>query len=166
MVNDIPDWALRPAEQKDRDLIPEAERLGTLRINWPDKKILRKWAKDRGWPAPWFGFQKAFIGKMLESGANFELAAGESGIGIFIPRSEVEIPADKIREFDDLYKDPADWDILVGELRELRRAAEAGVCLKFADGRTIRTWGEFYSWAHGRYHMLEDGCDRWIGNDD
>jgi hypothetical protein len=22
------------------------------------------------------------------------------------------------------------------------------------------------SWAHGRYHALEDGYDKWIGNDD
>lgn len=32
--------------------------------------------------------------------------------------------------------------------------------------RPMRTWQDFYSWAHGRYHALEDGCDKWIGNDD
>jgi hypothetical protein len=29
----------------------------------------------------------------------------------------------------------------------------------------LRTWQEFYNWAHGRYHMLEDGYDSWIGDD-
>jgi len=29
----------------------------------------------------------------------------------------------------------------------------------------LRTWQSFYDWAHGRYHMLEDGHDSWIGDD-
>jgi hypothetical protein len=29
----------------------------------------------------------------------------------------------------------------------------------------LRSWQEFYQWAHGRYHMLEDGADKWIGDD-
>lgn len=29
----------------------------------------------------------------------------------------------------------------------------------------MRSWQQFYTWAHGRYHMLEDGYDTWIGDD-
>ncbi|MFN8467561.1 MAG: hypothetical protein U0X20_18520 [Caldilineaceae bacterium] len=60
---------------------------------------------------------------------------------------------------------PERWGILVEELRELRRAVEAGVELQVEDGPRIQTWQGFYEWAHGRYHMLEDGSDRWIGDD-
>lgn len=55
---------------------------------------------------------------------------------------------------------------LVDELREMRRAVEAGVTLTIAGGPAIRTWQDFYAWAHGRYHMLEDGSDHWLGDDD
>jgi hypothetical protein len=53
----------------------------------------------------------------------------------------------------------------VEALRELRRAVEAGVALQVEGGPDLRTWQEFYAWAHGRYHMLEDGYDPWIGDD-
>jgi hypothetical protein len=43
--------------------------------------------------------------------------------------------------------------------------AVAGVVVQVEDGPRLRTWQGFYEWAHGRYHMLEDGHDKWIGND-
>jgi hypothetical protein len=57
------------------------------------------------------------------------------------------------------------WGVLVEELRALRRAVEAGVVVQVEDGPRLQTWQGFYEWAHGRYHMLEDGYDRWIGDD-
>ena len=51
--------------------------------------------------------------------------------------------------------------------REIRRAVEAGVVVKVEGTQTVlKTWQSFYDWAHGRYHMLEDGYDSWIGDDD
>ena len=55
--------------------------------------------------------------------------------------------------------------MLVEELREIRRAVEAGVAVK-VEGKTLRSWGAFYDWAHGRYRALEDGYDSWIGDDE
>lgn len=81
------------------------------------------------------------------------------------------ISAEELRELDALYDErsetgrPVGWTSLVEGLREIRRAIEAGAVVT-VEGRPMRTWGDFYSWAHGRYHMLEDGCDKWIGNDD
>ena len=49
-------------------------------------------------------------------------------------------------------------------MREIRRAVEAGVVVEI-DGRKLKSWASFYDWAHGRYHMLEDGYDSWIGDD-
>lgn len=55
--------------------------------------------------------------------------------------------------------------LLVGVLREIRRAVEAGVAATVEGTQTIRTWQGYYNWAHGRYHMLEDGHDHFIGDD-
>jgi hypothetical protein len=30
----------------------------------------------------------------------------------------------------------------------------------------LSSFQSFYDWAHGRYHVLEDGYDSWIGDDD
>jgi hypothetical protein len=60
---------------------------------------------------------------------------------------------------------PTSWRALVEELRQIRRAVEAGAVVQVEGAGTPGTWQEFYAWAHGRYHMLEDGCDPWIGDD-
>jgi hypothetical protein len=89
-----------------------------------------------------------------------------------IPKPDSTISAEKIRGLDALYAErsesgqPTGWGSLVEELREIRRAVEAGVVVTVEGGRTLRSWQQFYDWAHGRYHALEDGYDRWIGNDD
>ena len=54
---------------------------------------------------------------------------------------------------------------MVEALRAIRRAVEAGVVVQVEGAQEMRTWQGFYDWAHGRYHMLEDGYDRWIGDD-
>jgi hypothetical protein len=45
---------------------------------------LRAWARQQGWPAPRFGFEKAFSDKMLESQETFELAIRQSGSALSI----------------------------------------------------------------------------------
>ena len=47
----------------------------------------------------------------------------------------------------------------------LRRLVEAGVTVKIEGMQTVLTTRQdFYEWAHGRYHKLIDGYDRWIGD--
>ncbi len=54
---------------------------------------------------------------------------------------------------------------LVEDLREIRRAVEAGVVVQ-VEGATLTSFNSFYSWAHGRYHLLEDDTNTgWIGDD-
>ena len=60
---------------------------------------------------------------------------------------------------------PTSWRVLVEELRRIRRVVEAGAVVQVEGVGSLATWQEFYAWAHGRYHMLEDGCDPWIGDD-
>lgn len=82
------------------------------------------------------------------------------------------ISAEKLKTLDEMYEArspsgyPTSWRHLVEELREIRRAVEAGTVVQVEGGGTLRTWQQFYDWAHGRYHMLEDGCDSWIGDDE
>ena len=142
-----------------------------MQIKWPDAKALRIWAKQQGWSTPLFGFEEAFIVKMLEAKESFELAIKKSGIEIHVPRHEYMITSEKIRELDALYEErssngrPSSWGMLVEELREIRRAVELGVVVHIEGEQTILSWQDFYHWAHGRYHMLEDGYDKWIGDD-
>ena len=108
---------------------------------------------------------------MLETKENFALAIEKSGIEIQVPRQNYTISNERIRELDSLYEErsvtgrPNSWGILVEELREIRRAVEAGVIVNIEGEQPILNLQNFYSWAHGRYHMLEDGYDKWIGGD-
>lgn len=81
------------------------------------------------------------------------------------------VSTEELRELDALYAarspsgQPTSWRVLVEELRKIRRAIEGGAVVQVEGVATLGTWQEFYTWAHGRYHMLEDGCDSWIGDD-
>jgi hypothetical protein len=85
--------------------------------------------------------------------------------------SEHVITVEMLKELDELYDQrengrPTHWGILVSNLRHIRRLVESGVEVKIEGTSTVLTsWQSFYSWAHGRYHMLEDGYDSWIGDD-
>lgn len=171
MKKSIPAWALRQANPSDLDAVRKARTDESLSISLPDQNELRNWAKEQRWPTPWFGFEDAFISKMLEDQTSFERATNSSGVSISLPREKFTLSAAQIAELDDLYSErspsqrPVGWNVLVAKLREIRRAVEAGVVVEIEDGPTLRSWQSFYAWAHGRYHMLEDGADEWIGAD-
>ncbi|RRR67386.1 MAG: hypothetical protein EI684_19090 [Candidatus Viridilinea halotolerans] len=87
--------------------------------------------------------------------------------------SEHTITLAKLAHLDALYEQreglgqrPTQWGTLVEELRAIRRLVEAGITVSIEGTATVlTTWQDFYAWAHGRYHMLEDGYDSWIGDD-
>jgi hypothetical protein len=166
----IPTWALERATPLDRARVRRASSTGTIEITWPASKALRDWARQQGWPTPWIGFKDTFLNQMLESDDNFALALQESGIQVTIPIERYAVSDEQLRAFDELYAArsangrPTDWGALVEELRGIRRLVEAGIAVE-VEGRTLKRWGSFYDWAHGRYHMLEDGFDSWIGDD-
>lgn len=166
----LPAWALETTTVEDRERASRARSQDTMQITWPDEKNLRAWAKKHGWPTPFFNFQAKFIETMLASDDNFALAVQESGVETRIPAQQITLPDEELRKFDALYDErgedgrPSSWGSLVEELREIRRAVEAGVVVVI-DGVDLTSWDSFYNWAHGRYHMLEDGYDSWIGDD-
>jgi hypothetical protein len=171
MNKNIPTWALRAATSEDQGFAKEAHRQGRLQLKWPNAKSLRLWAKQHGWSTPMFGFEEAFIATMLETKEHFELALNTSGIEIHLLRQNYTITSERIHELDALYEQrsasgqPNGWSILVEELRAIRRAVEVGVVVHIEGEQTLLNWQNFYQWAHGRYHMLEDGYDKWIGDD-
>jgi hypothetical protein len=171
MSSSPPEWALEQATADSFERVRSAHEKERLQIAWPERKALRAWAKGHGWRAPRFGFDGAFLRQMLDKEANFKLALRQSGIALQIPRREHLLSGAEIAKLDALYQErgddgrPSDWGWLVGELREIRRAVEAGVVVQIEDGPALRSWNGFYRWAHGRYPMLEDGYDDWIGDD-
>jgi hypothetical protein len=171
MSKELPAWAMKRAGGEDYDLVQDAHRRGVLQIQWPKLAALRDWARLQAWPMPWFGFEAAFVARLLESPLNFARAINESGIELQIPLQEYTLSIERLTELDALYEQrspggrPTGWGMLVEELREIRRAVEAGVVVQIEGDQRMQTWQEFYAWAHGRYHMLEDGYDRWIGDD-
>ena len=179
MRHDIPAWAKQRVTLENHSFLEvhQLHRQGGTQIQLSDLKELKGWAKSHGWPTPWFGFKDAFVAKLFESNETFTLALNESGVTIHIPIKEHTLTLETLRELDALYEEredmgalgqrPTGWGSLVSELREIRRLVEAGVVVKIAGTETVlTTWQRFYSWAHGRYHMLEDGYDSWIGDDD
>ena len=96
MKNDIPSWALTAVTSKEQGFAKEAHRQGRMQIKWPDINALRSWAKQQGWPTPLFGFEKAFIAKILETEENFDLAIEKSGIEIIVPRKNYTISGERI----------------------------------------------------------------------
>ena len=163
MASNLPTWAMEKVTVGDRGRVEQAYRRKTLQIVWPDDKGLRRWAREQGWPAPWFSFHERFIKKMLESDTNFALALSASGIGLMIPVQRYVFSEEELHELDAAYEERS-WRWLVESLREIRRAVEADVVVEI-DGQQLKSFGSFYTWAHGRYHVLEDGYDPWIGDD-
>lgn len=167
----LPTWAFRAATPQDQMLAQTAQRHGHMQITWPNADALRRWAKQHGWPTPWWDFEATFIAHMLKSQENFALALATSGIQLQIPREAYTLSAAMLRTLDALYESratngrPTEWGSLVEELREIRRAVEAGVVVQIEGAPPLLDWQSFYQWAHGRYHMLEDGYDAWIGDD-
>jgi hypothetical protein len=171
MTRTTPKWAMRPIEVEDRGDMEKLLRRGLIEITWPEIKSLKRWAGEHHWPTPWFGFKESFMEQILESDSKFLMGLKNSGVKMCVPRQQVDFDAYRLRDLDELYKArnddgrPSDWRQLVEELRELRRAIEAGVAIKVEEGSVLRSWQGFYSWASSRYAGLEDGCDAWIGDD-
>lgn len=184
----LPSWLLRPVGAGELEIAKTARQDQVLVVGWrhrPEDRGARPgaepavaWARRQGWRISrwkaWWSAEDAFLDAMLEDEARYELALRESGVELFVPKARHEVSAAELQELDELYaatetmgalgRRPTRWGELVEELRVLRRAVEAGVVLE-VEGREIRSWGQFYGWAHGRYHGLEDGVDAWIGDD-
>jgi hypothetical protein len=173
----FPLWAMTRATPADIIAVQQAQKQGYLQIKWPPMNDLRAWAKLQGWRIPRFGFESAFMKAILTTERDFTLALSTSGIELEIPKASYTITVEQLAELDALYDTVQDlggggtyrpgWRVLVAELREIRRAVEAGVKVSAPDKtEPLNSFQSFYEWAHGRYYLLEEGYDSWIGDDD
>ena len=167
MKYDLPGWAKKKVEPGQRSAAEMRELYdqGRAQIQLPDLKELKRWAKSRSWPTPWFGFQNAFLTKLFESDETLSSALESSGIKIHVPIPKHTVTQERVADFDELYEGRR-FELLVDHLREKRRLVEAGIEVDIEGTDTVlKSWQDFYSWAHGRYPLLEEGADSWIGDD-
>lgn len=127
-----------------------------------------------GIPLTWAGLRVFRRGGGRGPGRPRSRASPAGSAGPAVPRGQPEgapgaeaprlITAEELAQLDALYADRL-WATLVEELRAIRRLVEAGAVVRVEGGPALETWKEFYEWAHGRYHRLEEGSDHWIGDD-
>ncbi len=81
------------------------------------------------------------------------------------------MPDGELANLDALYDQrdeagrPTEWGTLVEKLRRIRRSIESGNIVRVHDGVELQSVLEFHTWAYGRYKLLEEGYDSWIGDD-
>ena len=101
--------------------------------------------------------------QLFANDENYRQVLREHIAEIRIPKKNVVISDKKLQGMDDDY-DERSWVGLVEELREIRRVVEAGTEVEI-DGKKLNSFNSFYTWAHARYKLLEEGSDKWIGDD-
>ena len=74
------------ARPEDRLLTIEAFKEGLINVNLNvGGQSTRNWAREKHWPAPWFGFKKTFIRKMLENDETFTEVLESGNVEVWIP---------------------------------------------------------------------------------
>ena len=116
---DLPSWALTTAEPDDYAALASSPRPDPDLIRWPGLGKLKIWARQQGWPVPFFGFKRAFVTKMMESEDSFRRAVRLGGIAWAIPKSGHLLSARELCQLDELYQEPhadqraGSWNALV-----------------------------------------------------
>ena len=160
---ELPNWALTEATELDWTSAKKAYQDQTAKIVLRHPEALRSWMKGKGWKRPWLFLQESFMKQLFASDENYRLVLREHIAEIRIPKKNVVISDKKLQSMDDDY-DERSWGALVEELREIRRVVEAGTEVEI-DGKKLNSFNSFYTWAHARYKLLEEGSDKWIGDD-
>ncbi len=159
----IPSWALTKAGTEDRKAVKKAFEKKNAHFVFKDRKKLKPWMKSKKWRTSWLFPEQSFYRALFENDENFQTALSENVVEIFLPKSTYEIPDKEIQEIDQHYEQE-EWDWAVESLREIRRAIDAGVVIQIGD-QEFTSAGSFYTWAHKRYHILEEASDKWILDD-
>lgn len=160
----LPSWALEVLGEGERVRAHDQRAAGELRVRWSDGHRARSWSKRNGWRSSWLRPDQVFLDAVLADDEAFTTAVRSDAVDFLVPRSDYSLTPAAIEQMDVDYADRSSWGSLVETLRTIRRAIESGVIVH-ADGRKLDGWSDFYEWAHGRYHLLEDGHDAWIGDD-
>ena len=159
----VPNWALTRARFEDRIKVKKAFEKRNAHFVFKDRKKLKSWMKSKKWRTSWLFPEKSFYQALLANDENFQTALSENVVEILVPKSTYKVPEKEIEKIDQYYEQE-EWDWAVECLREIRRAIDAGVVIKIGD-QQFTTAGSFYTWAHKRYHILEEASDKWILDD-
>ncbi|MCB0689644.1 MAG: hypothetical protein KDC53_24055 [Saprospiraceae bacterium] len=151
------------SKSPDWELVKKAHQAGTVKIELLNDASLRSWMKGNGWKSSWIFLEESFKKQLLSEEWKYRQALEGGIVEIMIPKDKVNISGETLKDLDESYEERS-WSSLVESLRDMRRAVEAGVILE-VEGKPIKTWNAWYSWAHSRYPGLEEGSDLWIGDD-
>lgn len=160
---DLPSWAVRQSTSIDWQAAKKAYEAGTAKIEIRNHATLRQWMKGKGWKTPWIFLQQSFIKQLFANDKNYRTVLQDRIINLLIPRKTVSLSEKQLKEIDESYEAKS-WSYVVEALREIRRVVEAGVVVN-TEGKSLKSWNDWYSWAHARYGLLEEGSDKWIGDD-
>jgi len=156
----IPNWALEKAGPNDRVRAKEAYQRETGRFTVPNRVSLKDWMKARGWKRSWISPESSFYRQCFQDDTLFQLALKDNMADIWIPKQSHQLSDADLAAIDEDYEQK-DWSAAVAQLRDIRRAIDGGVTLKI-DGQTFKSSGFFYTWAHQRYHTLEEISNEWM----
>lgn len=159
----LPSWALRPANISEREKAADAHYRGKAKIVFKDRKKLKPWMEYHGWKTSWFNLEDAFYKELFSSDEYFQEALSEGVVEVFVPIVSYKFSENELAKIDESYK-AQKWNWVVEDMREIRRAVEAGIIIE-VDDKKLTSFSSFYEWAHQRYHLLEECADKWIGND-
>ncbi|MBK8505834.1 MAG: hypothetical protein IPL46_28765 [Saprospiraceae bacterium] len=159
----LPTWALRKATLSDRENAMHAHKKMAAKIVFSNRAFLVNWMKKWGWRRSWFFPEESFYTRLFENDENYSLALSDQIVEVFIPKESYQITSKQLKEMDDDYASQS-WSWVVGALREIRRAIEAGVIIE-VDDQKLKSVSGFYKWAHQRYHALEEAADKWVLDD-
>lgn len=160
---ELPNWALSKATALDWESAKKAYHSRTAKIVLRHPESLRSWMKGKGWKRPWLFLEESFMKQLFASDENYRLVLREYVADIRIPKKNVVISEEDLQSMDEDYA-ARSYSGLVEGLREIRRVIEAGTEVEI-DGKKLKSFNSFYTWAHARYHLLEEGSDKWIGDD-
>ncbi|MCB0656374.1 MAG: hypothetical protein KDC57_09580 [Saprospiraceae bacterium] len=157
---ELPSWALRYAQIDDRAITKKFMAKHSAQVVFADRPRLKNWMKQRGWPRSLFGLESTFLKQMLASDERFNEAIVDQVVEIKIPVEYYVMSKEDLQSFDEAYQN-GEYDAVVAGLKEYRRAIDAGVTLEIEFKKYTST-AAFYTWAHNRYHRLEEMADSWL----
>jgi hypothetical protein len=156
----LPNWALEKAGPNDRVRSKAAYQQKTGRFTVPNRVSLKDWMLARGWKRSWLSPEGSFYKQCFQDDVLFQLALKDQMIDIWIPKAMHQVSAANLAAIDEDYQQK-DWSAAVAQLRDIRRAIDAGITIEL-DGQTFISSGAFYTWAHQRYHVLEEISNDWM----
>ncbi len=156
----FPNWALRKASIEDFSRLGPAMEKGVAVIKFRDRAGLKQWMSQHGWKKSWFFLEEAFKKQISTERDKLETALNSGIVDIKIPVDRHVVGSKDLNDMDQSYESQ-EWDSVAGDLRQYVILLKNGVEVE-VEGKTFSSAGNFYTWLHKRYPVLEEAVDDWI----